>query len=60
MTPGPSICAAGDYSGWIRDAIKDDGLADEVAAVEADASLDDDESRRRIRDLVEARYTAPA
>ena len=30
---------AGDYSAWIRDAIKDEDLADEVAAVERDRGL---------------------
>lgn len=50
-----------DYSGWIRDSIKDLELADEVAAVERGPEAEDaDESRRRIREAVEARYSAPA
>ena len=51
----------GDYSGWMRRAIKDDGLADEVAAVEkghrGDASPM--ETRAQVRAAIEARYTAP-
>ena len=48
----------GDYSGWFRDAIKDDGLAQEVAAVESSAKDDPTSSRLRIRAAVEHRYTA--
>jgi len=51
---------AGDYSTWFRDVIKDDGLAEEASAVEGDASLDADESRRRVLEAVARRYTAPA
>jgi hypothetical protein len=50
----------GEYSEWIRSAIKDDDLADEVAAVEADPSVDAAASRRRIREAIDSRYTAPA
>jgi hypothetical protein len=50
----------GDYSAWIRDAIKDGELADEVAAVEADAAASPAESRRRIQEALSARYIAPA
>jgi HAD superfamily hydrolase (TIGR01484 family) len=50
----------GDYSSWVRDSIKDDDLADEVEAVELDATLDDSESRARVRDAIESRYTASA
>jgi HAD superfamily hydrolase (TIGR01484 family) len=49
----------GDYSRWMREAIRDDALADEVEQVErqgAEAAV----SRERIRKLVEERYTAPA
>ena len=55
-----------DYSAWTRKAIKDEGLADEIAAIEAAAADHEggdealaDESRRRVRAAVEARYTAP-
>lgn len=58
----------GDYSQWIRDAIKDPGLADEVAAIEAAARGSDGdhrasaaaETRAQVRAAIEARYTAPA
>jgi hypothetical protein len=51
--------AQGDYSRWMRDAIRDEDLAAEVEEVErsdADAAA----SRERVRTLVEDRYTAPA
>jgi hypothetical protein len=51
---------AGDYSEWFRDKIKDDGLAEEAAAIEADRSLDAAESRSRVAEAVLRRYTAPA
>jgi hypothetical protein len=51
---------AGDYSKWFRTCIKDDELADEAAAVERDAGLSPAESRARVRELIEARYTLPA
>jgi hypothetical protein len=50
---------AGDYSAWFRNVIRDEGLAAEAASVEEDISLDTDESRRRIRHAVWARYAAP-
>jgi hypothetical protein len=51
---------AGDYSAWIRDAIKDQDLAEEVAAVERDRELDPNDSRARIKEAVDRRYTGPA
>jgi HAD superfamily hydrolase (TIGR01484 family) len=51
---------AGAYSQWFRDAIKDDGLASEAVPIEQDHSLTAADSRARIRDIVERRYTAPA
>jgi hydroxymethylpyrimidine pyrophosphatase-like HAD family hydrolase len=51
---------AGDYSAWLRSAIKDEDLACEVEAVEADDRLDAHESRARIAEAVRRRYTAPA
>jgi HAD superfamily hydrolase (TIGR01484 family) len=52
---------AADYSKWFRAAIKDDELALEAAAVErAAATLSAAESRRRIIETVERKYTAPA
>jgi hydroxymethylpyrimidine pyrophosphatase-like HAD family hydrolase/energy-coupling factor transporter ATP-binding protein EcfA2 len=50
---------AGDYSRWFRDCIKDEELAREAAAIELDG-MDAEESRTRIREAVERRYTAPA
>ena len=51
---------AGDYSRWFRDVIKDDELAQEASAVEADDSLDAKLSRKHISEAVTRRYTAPA
>jgi hydroxymethylpyrimidine pyrophosphatase-like HAD family hydrolase len=51
---------AGDVSQWFRDAIRDPELADEAAAVEQDTALPAAESRQRIRQAIEARYTAAA
>jgi len=48
-----------DISLWFRDVIKDDALADEAASVE-DADLTPADSRVRIRQAIERRYTAPA
>jgi HAD superfamily hydrolase (TIGR01484 family) len=49
----------GEYSAWIKESINDPELAAEVAAVEEDRALRADESRERIRAVVEDRYTAP-
>jgi hypothetical protein len=50
----------GDYSQWLGEKIKDDGLAAEVAEIESDRALNAAESRARIRDAITRRYTAPA
>lgn len=50
----------GDYSKWLRQAIKDPGLADEVQKIEADAALSPIESRERVTRAIETRYTTPA
>jgi hydroxymethylpyrimidine pyrophosphatase-like HAD family hydrolase len=47
----------GDYSAWIRSAIKDAELADEVRAIESSAGLAPSESRRRVLEAVRRRYT---
>jgi phosphoglycolate phosphatase (TIGR01487 family) len=48
---------AHDYSRWMRDAIKDPELSEEVRQAE---DLEDPvESRRRVREAIERRYTAP-
>lgn len=50
----------GDYSQWIRDALKDEPLASRVASVEMSRELSAEQSRERIRSLIEEEYTAPA
>jgi HAD superfamily hydrolase (TIGR01484 family) len=50
----------GDYSDWMRHAIKDDTLADRVRTVEQAAGLSADESLKRVRAAVEEIYTLPA
>ena len=52
--------AGGEYSRWVRSQVKDDGLADAIAAVEQDRTLSPAQSRAQIRAAVEARYTLPA
>jgi hypothetical protein len=52
--------ANGDYSTWIRDAIKDDSLAESVGEVEREIELSAEDSRQKIRRLIEDEYTAPA
>jgi HAD superfamily hydrolase (TIGR01484 family) len=49
-----------EYSRWFREAIKDEDLAVEVRAVEQNGTLSARESRRRIKDILDRRYTAPA
>jgi haloacid dehalogenase-like hydrolase len=49
----------GEYSDWFRRVIKDEDLADDAARVENDSGLTAKESRARIRDMIERRYTAP-
>ncbi|MFO1055446.1 MAG: HAD-IIB family hydrolase [Dongiaceae bacterium] len=51
---------AGDYSRWFREVIKDPELAGEAEAVERQEGLSPADSRARIREAVEKRYTAPA
>jgi hypothetical protein len=51
---------AGDYSRWFSEQVKDDDLAREAAAVEADTRLSPKESRAAISEVVRKRYTAPA
>jgi len=50
----------GDYSRWFRDAIKDDGLAQDAAAIERMTDLKAVDSRARIKSAIEQRYTKPA
>jgi hypothetical protein len=51
---------AGEYSKWFREAIKDEDLGAEASVIETDESLSARDSRSRIREMVERRYTAPA
>ncbi|GET43350.1 hypothetical protein [Microseira wollei] len=49
-----------DYSRWIREVIKDEGLADETEQIERRAYLSAPESRGLIKAAIERRYTLPA
>lgn len=49
-----------DYSRWYREAIKDDGLAEDATRVESDVNASPAESRRHLREAIEKRYTLPA
>ncbi len=50
----------GDYSRWLRDALKDADLASEVEETERDESLADRQSRERVKNAILQKYTAPA
>jgi hypothetical protein len=50
----------GEISQWLRQGIKDEPLAAQVAAVERNRQLDAAASRRKMRELIEATYTLPA
>ncbi len=50
----------GDYSRWLAGSVKDEELSAEVAEVEQDPGGSVDDARKRVRELIEARYTAPA
>jgi hypothetical protein len=49
----------GDYSRWLRDAIKDPDLAEEVAGVERDETLSAAKSRSMVTQAIRRRYTLP-
>jgi hydroxymethylpyrimidine pyrophosphatase-like HAD family hydrolase/energy-coupling factor transporter ATP-binding protein EcfA2 len=49
-----------DYSVWLREAVKDDAVADEIAVVEQNANLPAAESRARILETIRKHYTAQA
>jgi hypothetical protein len=51
---------AHDYSRWIREAIKDDELADELERIEGQPERDPKATRRAVREAIERKYTAPA
>lgn len=50
----------GHYSQWFDSVIKDKELATQAQQIENEESLSPRDSRKKIRDAVEARYTAPA
>ena len=50
----------GDYSRWIRDAIKDDEMAEEVAAIERAAQMSVPETRTAVIDAINRRYASSA
>lgn len=49
-----------DYSRWLRDSVKDNAIAAEVATIEKDRALKPAESRTQIIDAIRKHYTAPA
>jgi hypothetical protein len=49
----------GDYSRWFRSAVKDPYLADQTERIEQRMNLEPAETRKLIRNLIEARYTLP-
>ena len=51
---------AHDYSRWVREAIKDRDLADELERIESQPARDPEATRRAVREVIERKYTAPA
>ena len=47
------------YSQWMREAVKDEALASEVAEIENDGEATAQESRKKIIEVVNKRYTGP-
>ncbi len=50
----------GDYSQWLREAIKNSDLADEVQSIESEEKSDAKQSRDRVLKAIEKHYTAAA
>jgi HAD superfamily hydrolase (TIGR01484 family) len=50
----------GDYTNWFRHVIKDDELAEAAESVAGQANLSPCQTRERIREEIEERYTLPA
>jgi hydroxymethylpyrimidine pyrophosphatase-like HAD family hydrolase len=48
----------GEYSKWIREAIKDEDLASEVMEIEKNQETEGHETRKRIIEAIQERYTA--
>lgn len=49
-----------DYSRWLRESVKDQAIADEVAQIESDDTLAAAESRARIIEAIQKHYTTAA
>lgn len=49
-----------DYSAWFQTMIKDEELKRQAEEIESDPNVSAQDSRERIREAVESRYTAPA
>jgi HAD superfamily hydrolase (TIGR01484 family) len=49
-----------DYSQWFREAVKDDGVADEIEVIEQNTTLAPAESRRLILETIGKHYTNPS
>lgn len=54
---GSSIFVEVDYSRWIRESVKDEYLAELVQQIEQNSNLGPQDTRSRICDAIEARYT---
>jgi HAD superfamily hydrolase (TIGR01484 family) len=52
--------SAADYSRWLRESVKDQAVAEEVAAIEQDRTLAPAQSRAKVIEIVRRHYTAPA
>jgi hydroxymethylpyrimidine pyrophosphatase-like HAD family hydrolase len=50
----------GDYSRWLREAVKDEVVADQVGRIEQEGDHSPTESRAQIRKAIEDRYTGAA
>jgi hypothetical protein len=50
----------GDYTNWFRHVIKDDELADAAEQIQGQDKLSPKQTRARIREEIEERYTLPA
>ena len=48
------------YSQWFREAVKDDGVADEIEVIEQNTTLAPAESRRLILETIGKHYTNPS
>jgi HAD superfamily hydrolase (TIGR01484 family) len=49
-----------DYSSWLRSALSDTELADQIETIESDDNLQDGDSRKLVKELILDKYTAPA